>query len=562
MLTSLRISSLGVIGASEIEPAPGLTAVTGETGAGKTMIVTGLGLLLGERATAGIVRRGADRAQVEGVFTGIGPVADRLGELGAETDDGELIVARRVSGGTGRSRAWLGGIPAPLGVVGQITGELATIHGQSEQVRLGTPERQREVLDAAGGAELAQQLQDYRAAFEERRRVIAELDERVRHARERAQERDMLAFGLDEISAVDPQPGEDARLAAQADRLQGLDDLRMLAESAGHALAGAADGDTDDPGALGLVGEARRQVRRMADTDTQAEPLAAQLDQLAVLVQEAAVDLAGYLADLDADPGQLETITARRAALAALTRKYGADADEVLAWAAEAGERLADLSGDDERIEQLRARRADLDAALTARADRIHALRAEAAAALAEAAGAELAALAMPHARLMFDIERLPELGPHGGDQVRLLFSANPGTAPAPLARVASGGELSRVRLALEVVLAGGAQGHTFVFDEVDAGVGGQVALEIGRRLKRLAAHSQVIVVTHLAQVAAFADTHLVVAKSTDGQVTSSDVHRVEGADREAEIARLMAGTVSDTALRHARELLSQAARG
>ncbi|RLP06940.1 DNA repair protein RecN [Propionibacterium australiense] len=562
MLTSLRISSLGVIDSSEIEPAPGLTAVTGETGAGKTMIVTGLGLLLGERATAGVVRRGADRAQVEGVFTGVESVAGRLAELGAETDDGELIVARRVFGGTGRSRAWLGGAPAPLGAVGRITGELATIHGQSEQLRLGTPERQREVLDAAGGAELAQLLQDYRAVFEERRRVIAELDERVRHARERAQERDLLAFGLDEISAVDPQPGEDARLAAQAERLQGLDDLRMLAESAGHALSGAADGDADDPGALGLVGEARRQVRRMADADAQAEPLAAQLDQLAILVQEAAVDLAGYLADLDADPGRLEAITSRRAALAALTRKYGADTDEVLAWAADARERLADLSGDDERIEQLRARRAELDARLTDRAARLHALRAEAAGALAEATGAELAALAMPHARLVFDIEPLPELGPHGGDQVRLLFSANPGTAPAPLARVASGGELSRVRLALEVVLAGGAQGHTFVFDEVDAGVGGRVATEIGRRLKRLAAHSQVIVVTHLAQVAAFADTHLVVAKSTDGQVTSSDVHRVEGADREAEIARLMAGTVSDTALRHARELLAQASQG
>ena len=561
MLTGLRLSSLGVIGSAEIEPAAGLTAVTGETGAGKTMIVTGLGLLLGGRADAGAVRRGADRAQVEGVFTGLGPVAGRLDELGAETDDGELIVTRRVRS-TGGSRAWLGGVPVPLGVLGPITGELATIHGQSEQIRLGTPERQREVLDAAGGPELARALARYRVDFEERRRGVAELDERTRHARERAQEHDMLALGLEEIAAVDPQPGEDARLAVQAERLQGLDDLRMLAASAGHALSGADDGDDDDPGALGLIGRARTQVHRMADTDAQAGPLAAQLDQLAALVQDAAVDLAGYLADLDADPALLETVTGRRAALAGLTRKYGADVDGVLAWARDAAERLRDLSGDDERIEQLRARRAELDAALAERAGRIHALRAAAAERLMRDAGAELAALAMPNARLLLELEPLPEPGPYGADQVRLLFSANPGQSPAPLSRVASGGELSRVRLALEVVLAGGEEGHTFVFDEVDAGIGGQVALEVGRRLKRLAAHAQVIVVTHLAQVAAFADSHLVVTKSTDGRVTSSDVRRVEGAEREAEIARLMAGTASEVALRHARELLARAAEG
>lgn len=561
MLTGLRLTSLGVIGSAEIEPAAGLTAVTGETGAGKTMIVTGLGLLLGGRADAGAVRHGADRAQVEGVFTGLGPVAGRLDELGAETDDGELIVTRRVRS-TGGSRAWLGGVPVPLAVLAPITGELATIHGQSEQIRLGTPERQREVLDAAGGPELARVLARYRVDFEERRRVVAELDERTRHARERAQEHDMLALGLEEIASVDPQPGEDARLAAQAERLQGLDDLRVLAASAGHALSGADDGDDDDPGALGLIGRARTQVHRMADTDAQAGPLAAQLDQLAALVQDAAVDLAGYLADLDADPALLETVTGRRAALAGLTRKYGADVDEVLAWARDAAERLRDLSGDDERIEQLCARRAELDAALAERAGRIHALRAAAAERLMRDAGAELAALAMPNARLLLELEPLPEPGPYGADQVRLLFSANPGQSPAPLSRVASGGELSRVRLALEVVLAGGEEGHTFVFDEVDAGIGGQVALEVGRRLKRLAAHAQVIVVTHLAQVAAFADSHLVVTKSTDGRVTSSDVRRVEGAEREAEIARLMAGTASEVALRHARELLARAAEG
>ncbi len=558
MLSSLRIVGLGVIEESEIEPAAGLTAITGETGAGKTMIVTGLGLLLGARADASIVRNGARRAQVEARFTGFEGLGERLEEIGADVGDGDLLVARHVRE-NGRSRAWVGGVQTPIGTAGEVVAQMATIHGQSEQIRLASPERQREILDRHAGQECLRLLADYHQLFERRRALADELGERIENARERAQQADLLRFGLDEIAAVDPQPGEDDDLAAKAVRLQGLDDLRMLAQQASHALAGADDGDVDDPGALGLVGQARKQTRRIAELDPDASGLAERLDQIAMAIGEVAGDLASYLADLDADPQGLETITSRRAALAALTRKYGADIDEVLAWAQQSRERLLDLDTDESRIAELRAQVQVMDEEILERARHLHEVRADAAQTLAAEVQAELGALAMPHARLNFRLDPLPQPRSFGIDAVHLLFSANLGSEPAPLAKMASGGELSRVRLALEVVLAGTDPGHTFVFDEVDAGVGGRVAIEIGKRLARLAKHSQVIIVTHLAQVAAFADRHYVVTKSSEGPVTASDIRLVDGDQRLRELARLMAGTESATALAHARELLEQA---
>ena len=279
---------------------------------------------------------------------------------------------------------------------------------------------------------------------------------------------------------------------------------------------------------------------------------------------EIAGDLAGYLGDLEAEPGRLEQIAARRSRLSGLTRKYGSSVDEVLAWASTAADRLTELEGGDDRIELLEARLGELDAELDSLAGAISAARRTAAAAFAERVQPELVALALPYARLIFDIQ-LGELGPHGADQVELLFSANPGSEPQSLAKVASGGELSRIRLALEVVLAEGQSAATLVFDEVDAGVGGRVAVEIGRRLAHLARHSQVIVVTHLAQVAAFADRHYVVVKSDDGQVTTSGVQLVSDSERAAELARMMAGLeTTEVALAHAGELveLAESVRG
>ena len=555
MLTTLRLTAFGVVDEAALDLGPGLTALTGETGAGKTMIVSGLGHLLGARGDAGIVRRGADKAVVEGRWEVPPPLAERVRDLGGDVDD-ELVALRQVSA-QGRSRAVLGGAGVPLSALGDVLGELATIHGQSGQVRLSTPERQRELLDARARPE---ELPRYRADFAERRSAAQELARLEAEAMERAREADMLRFGLDEIAAVEPHPGEDEALAAEQAKLMDLDELRALAGAAHEALSGS-EVDYDAPSAVSLAGSARKSLDALAGRDDTARELSGRATELGMLAADLAADVAGYLADLVADPLRLQAIGERRAELAGLTRKYGATVDEVLAWAERSAARLGELVGTDERIVELRSRIAELDARLAADAAAITAARRQAAAELAVAVKDELAALAMPHAELRFEVTDAA-LGPHGADRIELLFSANPGSEPAPLGKVASGGELSRVRLALEVVLAEGERGHTFVFDEVDAGVGGAVGLEIGRRLQRLAATSQVIAVTHLAQVAAFADHHFVIAKSSDGHLTTSGVRRLSDDERAAELARMMGGEArSEKGVQHAVELLDRARR-
>lgn len=558
MLAELRIADLGVIGDAIIEPGPGFTAVTGETGAGKTMIVTGLALLAGAKADPRLVRTGASRALVEGRWPVAPPVAAALAEIGADVEDGEVLVARQLSGG--RSRMSIGGAQVPLARGQALVGEWVTIHGQAEQIRLGTPERQREVLDRYAGVALAAQIGPYREDFETRRRAVAERAELIGEARARARELDLLRFGLDEIARIDPQPGEDIALAAEAKRLQAVDDLRLAVRTALFALSGDEDAYDNRDDALGLVAAARKSMTPVVGADPALAPVVDQLADAAAQLADVASGLASYLDGLDADPVRLEWIAARRADLAHLTRKYGETIDEVLDFAEESARRVVELDSSDERVAALTATIEQLDQQLTQAASRITEIRGQAAGRLGEFVAEELRALAMPRARLAFALSPLPEPGPHGADQVTLLFSANPGASPGPLAKVASGGELSRVRLALEVVLAGETLGQTFVFDEVDAGVGGAVALEIGRRLARLAQHAQVIVVTHLAQVAAFADRHFVVTKADDGRVTTSGVRRVEGDDRVAVLARMMGGIESsDSALAHAAELIDVA---
>ena len=559
MIDELRITDLGVINEATISLDPGFTVVTGETGAGKTMIVTGIGLLLGERADPRAVRNGAERAKVEGRFrVGDDALTARVTAAGGELDDGagepELLVARHLTA-AGRSRAYLGGAQVPAALCAEVTSDLITIHGQSEQVRLAASERQREILDRFAGPALAEDLQRYRQRFAERRAAAAELTALRDDAQARAREADLLAFGLTEIERVAPEPGEDVALAAEADRLQSADDLRLAATSALAALAGD---DDEAGGALTGVVLARKALE--GSTDPEVAELTGRLAEVSYALGDLAADLSRYLDRLDAEPGRLEWIAGRRSALQGLTRKYGATVDEVIAWSADAAARLARLESSDEQIEALTARVDVLDVELRGLADRISAARADAAEAFSARVLGELAALAMPHARLVFALTPV-ELGPHGADHVDLLFSANPGSEPRSLAKVASGGELSRVRLALEVVLAAG-QGHrTLVFDEVDAGVGGRVAVEIGRRLAVLAQHAQVVVVTHLAQVAAFADRHYVVVKADDGQVTTSGVLAVAEEERAAELARMMAGLeTTDSALAHAGELVELAA--
>ncbi|QGN33158.1 DNA repair protein RecN [Microlunatus sp. Gsoil 973] len=566
MLAELRITDLGVISEATLDLDPGLTVVTGETGAGKTMIVSGIALLLGSRADAGAVRTGAERARIEGVFRlpqRSAAVGEAVAEAGGSVEDDELLVARHLTA-AGRSRAYLGGAQVPAATCGDLVAELVTVHGQSEQVRLGRSDRQREILDRFAGPKLATVLTSYGVDYTERRRTAAELDELRRSAQRRAREIDLLRFGLEEIGAVQPQPGEDETLAAEASRLQAADDLQIAATTAMVAIAG----DEDDPNAslgaadaLSAIGIARKAAEQLAGLDADAAGLSQRIAEVGYLLSDLAGDLSRYLAGLESSPGRLEEVAARRSQLAQLTRKYGTTVDEVLAWSADADRQLGELETGDERIEELQVRLAELDTRLADQAGSITRLRTTAARRLSRLVLAELAALAMPHARLEFAIAPT-EPGPYGRDQVELLFSANPGTEPRNLARVASGGELSRVRLALEVVLAGDDAGGTFVFDEVDAGVGGKVAVEIGRRLAALARHSQVIVVTHLAQVAAFADRHYVVAKADDGQVTTSGVSRVTNAERAAELARMMAGLdKTESSIAHAEELLELASR-
>ncbi|MFK0050468.1 DNA repair protein RecN [Streptomyces sp. NPDC090741] len=568
----MRIRSLGVIDDAVVELSPGFTAVTGETGAGKTMVVTSLGLLLGGRADPALVRIGAKAAVVEGriVMRPGAPAAVRAEEAGAELDDGALLISRTVSA-EGRSRAYVGGRSVPVGLLGELADDLVAVHGQTDQQGLLRPARQRQALDRYAGDAVAVPLEKYGAAYRRLRAVAMELDEITTRARERAQEADLLRFGLEEIAAVEPLAGEDAELAAEAERLGHAESLASAAQIAHAALAG----DVEDPEGVDantLVAGAHRALDAVRSHDPALGALAERIGELGILLADVAGELAGYADDLDADPLRLAAVEERRAALTQLTRKYGDSIDSVLEWAERGSARLLELDGDDERITELTAERDGLRAELSLLAQALTDARVEAATRFASAVTAELASLAMPHARVTIDIRQVqdPEgvevdgrpvaYGPSGTDEVELLLAPHPGAQPRPIAKGASGGELSRVMLAVEVVFAGSDPVPTYLFDEVDAGVGGKAAVEVGRRLAKLAKSAQVVVVTHLPQVAAFADRQLLVEKTNDGSVTRSGVKILEGEDRVRELSRMLAGHEDSVSARaHAEELLAAA---
>ncbi|TDU78968.1 DNA replication and repair protein RecN [Streptomyces sp. KS 21] len=572
MLEEMRIRSLGVIDDAVVELSPGFTAVTGETGAGKTMVVTSLGLLLGGRADPALVRIGAKAAVVEGriVMRPDAPAAVRAEEAGAELDDGTLLISRTVSA-EGRSRAHVGGRSVPVGLLGELADDLVAVHGQTDQQGLLRPARQRQALDRYAGDAVAVPLEKYGAAYRRLRAVAVELDEITTRARERAQEADLLRFGLEEIAAVEPLAGEDVELAAEAERLGHAESLASAAQIAHAALAG----DVEDPEGVDantLVAGAHRALDAVRAHDPALGALAERIGELGILLADVAGELAGYADDLDADPLRLAAVEERRAALTQLTRKYGDSIDSVLEWAQRGSARLLELDGDDERITELTAERDGLRAELSLLAQALTDARVEAATRFASAVTEELASLAMPHARVTIDIRQVedPEgvevdgrpvaYGPSGTDEVELLLAPHPGAQPRPIAKGASGGELSRVMLAVEVVFAGSDPVPTYLFDEVDAGVGGKAAVEVGRRLAKLAKSAQVVVVTHLPQVAAFADRQLLVEKTNDGSVTRSGVTVLEGEDRIRELSRMLAGHEDSVSARaHAEELLAAA---
>jgi DNA repair protein RecN (Recombination protein N) len=578
VLEELRIRGLGVIQDATLPLDEGLTVVTGETGAGKTMVVTGLLLMFGGRADSAQVRSGTESASVDGrlrVPPG-SPVADRVADAGGELDDDGTLVLRRSVSATGRSRAHVGGAAAPVAVLTALAERLVAVHGQSDQQRLTRPSEQRAALDRYAGIDLG----EYASAFANWRKAATRLADRRSRARELQREADLLTHGIDEIEAADPQPGEDAELVALAGRLAHADALRLAARTAHDALLGDPDDPaTDAADVTSLIGAASRALAQRAGDDPELDALAARLADLDALVADLGAELAAYGETLDADPQRLAQAQERRAVLTALTRKYGDDLEAVLEWADAARKQLADLDVSDEALAALAGERDAAAARAASLAAAISAAREEAAARLGKAITAELAGLAMPGAEVRVEVRHRPSsagtpaltidgvqtgASADGVDEVELLLRPHPDAPALPVQRGASGGELSRVMLAIEVCLAGTDPVPTMVFDEVDAGVGGRAAVEVGRRLARLARDHQVLVVTHLPQVAAYANRHIVVDKppaTSTGGITRSDVHVVDGQQRVAELARMLAGSKSDTAREHAAELLASAAQ-
>ncbi len=560
MIEEISIRDLGVIGEARLPVGPGLTVLTGETGAGKTMVVTALGLLLGERADSAAVRAGRDQAVVEGrwIVAEDGEVAERVRDAGGELDGGELLLGRSVSS-EGRSRAVVGGRSAPVSVLSEIGERLVVVHGQSDQVRLKSTTAQREALDRYAGEEFARTLDRYAAVFTRWQRGQGELDVLVAERDARALEAQELRSAIEEIAEAAPQRGEDIALAERADRLTNLEDLRFAAAQAHDLLSSESLDDNRD--VLGLLAEARRQLDRVAGHDSALAPISESLAAASFAIGEVSGQLASYLGGLDADGArELETVQERRAVLATIARKFGPTLDDAIDFLDSGSARLLEIDGDSSRIDALRDQvAADRDEVIALGAE-LSRLRAAAAAELGARVTAELADLAMATAVVSITVEDRADYTLTGKDQVTFLLQPHPGAEPRPLGRGASGGELSRVMLAIEVVLAGVDPVPTFIFDEVDAGVGGASAIEVGKRLARLARNAQVIVVTHLAQVAAFATNHLRVLKDSDGSVTASSVEQLAGEARIAEMARLLSGLPdSESGLAHARELVDLA---
>jgi DNA repair protein RecN (Recombination protein N) len=578
MLEEVRITGLGVIDDAVLELSPGLTVVTGETGAGKTMVVSGLGLLFGGRADPARVRPGAERASVDGRLRvdPDGMVAKQVMEAGGDLDDegGALIISRSVSA-EGRSRAYAGGRSVPVSLLTYLADDLVSVHGQADQQQLLRPARQRAALDLFAGPEHAAVLAAYQRAYQRLREITEQLAELTSRARERAIQAADLRRGLDEIARAEPVAGEDIELLAEEERLSHADALQAAATTAHEVLqSDPTSGQYEAADAVTLLGGARQALEAVASHDPALAALAGRLSEAAYLISDVAAELASYAQAVDADPGRLAVVQERRAELARLVRAYGSEGGgpaggygsggglaAVLGWAKQAAARLGELDGDDERISGLAEEETALAAAAGELAGQLTAGRQDAARRFAADVTAELSALAMPHASLTVAVIPLGESGPHGADDVEIRLAAHPGAPALPLQKGASGGELSRIMLAIEVVFAGADPVPTFVFDEVDAGVGGKAAVEVGRRLARLARIAQVIVVTHLPQVAAFADAHLVVEKSDDGSVTSSGVSRLDDQGRVRELSRMLAGLEdSEFGRAHAEELLAAAA--
>lgn len=567
MLEHLSINSLGVIEETTVELDPGLTVVTGETGAGKTMVVTALNLLLGARADAGAIRAGDGKASVEAGFV-LRPdhksatAAEEAGAiLDQDADQRHLVVTRTItaSGSGTRSRATAGGRGVPVALLAEIGEHAVAIHGQSDQLRLKSTTAQRHSLDAYGGKPMASALSRYRQTYETLQCVSKELQELLNQAQERALEAENLQRSLEEIDNANIQDNEDDELQVQIKRLDSAEEFRTAAHTSTTALSGD-DNDLDAPSAESLVEVARQTIAQTPGELEELDEIRTRLATVGIELADITAEISQFASSLTEDgPYALNQAQSRLAELNRLKKFYGPDLADVLTWAEEQRPRLDELHGDTERIDYLTEQQQHLTETLNEQGAELTALRQKCGAKLGEHVTKELHGLLMPTAQFSVAVEPSGTPGPHGFDSIALLLQPHPGSDPRPLGKGASGGELSRIMLALEVVLADTDPVPTFIFDEIDAGVGGEAAVQIGKRLARLATRVQVIVVTHLPQVAAYANKHLRVNKdpNVEAGFTTSDVSELVGEDRISELARMLAGHAdSSSAREHARELL------
>lgn len=562
-LEEISIRSIGVIEHSTLEISPGLTVLTGETGAGKTMILTALNLILGGKSDSSLVRKGSERLVACGSFSVPKSLQDSFEENGLQVEDGQLILTRTVNA-DGKSKATSNAISVPSSALAAASENLVEVHAQAANLNMTKAAKQRDLLDRFAGKELNTVLMNYQSELAN----YHELKSRISAMKKSIDSRDAQLVELREFAVVmgklKLERGELQGITTEIGRLSSVEDLRVAAQTASSVI------EEEESGSLTTLGITRKSLDSVRAKDPQIEELYQRVSEAFFLVDDAKGILASYIANLEADPVRLDYLNARKAEINALIKKYGGSQsgdDELIALIERfesSKNAIADLEGGDERLKELESELIGIKKKLVAAAKSLTSIRSENASKLSKEVTKEIQQLSMPHTSFHCQVHsadynalKESDFTALGCDEIAMLIQGHKDGPLVPLAKGASGGEMSRVMLALEVVLAATHPVGTYVFDEVDAGVGGKAAIEVGRRLHALSQHAQVIVVTHLPQVAAWADSHFVVTKNSDGSVTESNVRKVVKEDRVEEIARMLAGMESSTSAReHATELL------
>ena len=557
-LEEISIRSLGVIESSNIQFKPGLTVLTGETGAGKTMVLTALGLVLGSKSDSDLVRAGQERAVVTGRFSVPLQIQDEILASGGEVEDDCVVITRTLSS-QGKSRVLVGSAVSSAATVSSFAQSLVEIHAQSSSSKLMKPAVSRELLDRYGGIDLTQ----YQEIFTQYQEISLRIQELKNQLLQRDKEIDLLTEFAQEFSKLSPVSGELVKIENEIAKLGSVEQLNQVVSSALNLL------EDEDLSALNLLQQMRKSLDSVAGKDRDLDQITERFTESLLNLQDIGSDLTSYLSSLEADPSRFAQLQDRKSALSSLLKRYGKGSDkdlafeELIADGLGAKQKLADLSGGSDRITELEKQKLEIFSKMKISAVKLANDRKINAEKLSKLVTSEIRNLSMPNSQFVISQSTLDSDKPgsytaYGLDEIAILFAAHTGATPLPLSKVASGGELSRVMLALEVVIAEAEPIGTYIFDEVDAGVGGKAAVEIGRRLAKLSKSAQVIVITHLPQVAVWADNHLVVKKSESGSVTQSDVKEMSADERKVEIARMLSGQEdSQTAQEHASELLT-----